>query len=299
MIVKRWKKSGKKKRTPRLFILVISGISLVCLFLSSLWLYSSSSTVRISSSIYRDIVSARADPLEEALGNYNDDPSIQEDARPKVAIIIDDLGYDPDLAFSFIQLDLPLCFSVLPHAPFTGLVVQEANDEGCEVMLHLPMEPKDYPSVDPGPGALFLSMAEHEIIEILDQDLREVPGARGVNNHMGSSFTENRDKMLVVLKELKKRRLFYVDSLTTSGTVGFDLAREIGLAAARRSVFIDNDLTPKAIRKQMEQLLSIARRSGSAIGIGHPHKETLRVLEEYYSRVKHEFQVVPVSALVM
>ena len=133
---------------------------------------------------------------------------------------------------------------------------------------------------------------------MLEQDLEDVPGAKGVNNHMGSSFTENREKMLIVLKELKKRNLFYIDSRTTSDTVGFKLARDMGLPAAKRSVFLDNDLAPKSIRIQLERLLSMARHSGFAIGIGHPHKETLEILREYQSGIKTEFYVVHVSELV-
>jgi len=220
-----------------------------------------------------------------------------KDVRSRVAIIIDDLGYDPDIAFSFIQLNLPLSLSVLPCAPFTDLIVREATEKGSELILHLPMEPKHYPSVNPGPGALFLSMEEQEILRMLDQDLEDIPGARGVNNHMGSSFTENREKMLIVLKELKKRNLFYIDSRTTSDTVGFKLARDIGLPAAKRSVFLDNDLAPKAIKIQLERLLSMARHSGFAIGIGHPHEETLEILREYQSGIKAEFHVVYVSEL--
>ena len=221
-----------------------------------------------------------------------------KDVRSRVAIIIDDLGYDPDIASSFIHLDLPISLSVLPCAPYTDLIVKEAHENGCEIILHLPMEPKHYPSVNPGPGALFLSMEEQEILRILDKDLKDIPGARGVNNHMGSSFTENRDKMLVVLRELKKRNLFYIDSRTTSNTVGFKLAKNMGLPAAKRSVFLDNDLAPKAIRIQLERLLSMARHSGFAIGIGHPHKETLEVLTEYHSGIKAEFNIVNVSELV-
>jgi polysaccharide deacetylase 2 family uncharacterized protein YibQ len=220
-----------------------------------------------------------------------------KEVRSRLAIIIDDLGYDPDIALSFIQLDLPLSLSVLPSAPFTDLIVRKATEKGCELILHLPMEPKHYPSVNPGPGALFLSMGEKEIRQVLDQDLRDIPGARGVNNHMGSSFTENRDKMLVVLRELKNRNLFYIDSRTTSNTVGFKLAKNIGLPTAKRSVFLDNDLAPKAIRIQLERLLSMARHSGFAIGIAHPHKETLEILREYRSGIKAEFQIVNVSEL--
>ena len=221
-----------------------------------------------------------------------------ESVRPKVAIIIDDLGYDSEMASSFIQLDMLLSFSVLPSAPFTGIVAGEASEKGCEILLHLPMEPKNYPSVKPGPGALFLAMDEAEIRRILDQDLQEVPEARGVSNHMGSSFTEDHGKMFIVLNELKKRNLYFIDSRTSSHTVGFDLAKKIGVPAAKRSVFLDNDPRPKAIEIQMERLLNMAKHKGAAIGIGHPYKETLTVLKEYFSILKTEYCLVHVSALV-
>ena len=102
----------------------------------------------------------------------------------------------------------------------------------------------------------------------------------------------------MILKHLKKRNLFFVDSLTTSRSVGVKLARKIGLPAAGRSVFLDNDLSKEAIRMQIDRLLSIARHSGDVIGIGHPHKETLEVLGEYCPKINSEFNVVPVSDLV-
>lgn len=218
--------------------------------------------------------------------------------RPKIAIIIDDLGYDSDMAFAFIKLDLMLSFSVLPSAPFTGVVARKAKKEGREILLHLPMEPKKYPLVKPGPGALLLSMGEEEIRRTLDQDLKEIPEARGVSNHMGSSFTEDHNKMLIVLTELKRRNLYFIDSRTSGNTVGFSLARKIGVMAAKRSVFLDNDPGPKAIRMQMERLLNMAKNMGAAIGIGHPYEETLRILKEYGSQLKTEYRLVHVSELV-
>ena len=115
---------------------------------------------------------------------------------------------------------------------------------------------------------------------------------------MGSYFTERYDKMTLVLSELKKRNLFYIDSRTTSRTVAFELAKKMGVPVAKKSVFLDNDLSLKAIKVQMERLLGIARYSGTAVGIGHPHKETLRVLNEYLDQLKSDFRVVPVSELV-
>ncbi|MDY6881795.1 MAG: divergent polysaccharide deacetylase family protein [Thermodesulfobacteriota bacterium] len=217
--------------------------------------------------------------------------------KGKVAIIIDDLGYDLKIASSFIQMDIPLSFSVLPSATFTDSIVRQVNQKGGELILHLPMEPKKYPSVDPGPGALLLSMTRDELKDVLDRDLGDIPGARGVNNHMGSSFSEDRRCMKVVLKELKERGLYFVDSLTTNRTVGYELAKEMGLPVTKRSVFLDNNLEKKAIRMQMERLFNIARHSGSAVGIGHPHQETLDILNEYHAKMKREIQLVPVSEL--
>jgi len=222
----------------------------------------------------------------------------RRDCRPKVAIIIDDLGHHHDLDLSLIKLDLPLSLAILPCAPFTDVMVREATRKGCEILLHQPMEPKDYPCVNPGPGALLLSMNNHEIREILDRNLRQVSGARGVNNHMGSSFTENREKMSLVLRELKRRDLFFIDSRTTNGTVGFEQAKKMGVRAAQRTVFLDNNTDPDVICDQMERLLRFARQSGAAIGIGHPYCETVEMLSKYQRRLRREVDIVPVSEIV-
>ena len=229
---------------------------------------------------------------------FNANARAPQAAKPKIALIVDDLGYDPEMARSFLNLDLSLSLSVLPSAPFTDLIVQEVSKRRRELMVHLPMEPKGYPAVDPGPGALLNRMSEPEIYRLLDQALKKVPGARGVNNHMGSSFTENKGKMEWILRELKRRNLFYVDSLTTCRTVGFKLAKEMGVPAGKRSIFLDNELSGKSIERQVERLLNVARHSGSAIGILHPHRETLEVLKAYESRMKTEFEVVSASDLV-
>lgn len=293
---------NKKKR---LFLLILLPVSLVSIILLSVYFYILTTAITVSPPIYEEIHSSTNDSqsvINKTYYTISKPPprnNIQEeDLRPKVAIIIDDLGYDSALAFSFLKLNLELSLSILPSAPFTDIIVREANNKGREIILHQPMEPKDYPSVDPGPGALFLSMNQRDIRQILDKNLREIRGAKGVNNHMGSSFTKSREKMLLVLQEFKNRGLFYVDSRTTRGTVGFEQAKRIGLPAAERTIFLDNNLDPKAIRVQIELLLEIARDFGSAIGIGHPYNETFEILEKYQNRLKEEFDVVPVSELV-
>jgi uncharacterized protein len=217
---------------------------------------------------------------------------------PKIAIVIDDIGNDYDLAEGFMKINLPLTLSVLPESRYGKDIAEKARKKGFEVILHLPMEPKNYPDVNPGPDALLTKMTEGEIKAIVDQDINKVPGARGANNHMGSSFTENQDKMRYVLMELKEKNLFYLDSRTTSNSIGFKLAQEMGIPTAKKNVFLDDDLSSKAVRYQIERLLGTARQSGEAIGIGHPHKTTLEVLKDCEGVLKKNFKVVPVSELM-
>lgn len=217
---------------------------------------------------------------------------------PKIAIIIDDLGYDESLAREFIDLDLPLTLSILPFTPYTGSIAHRARQGGREVMLHLPMEPRSYPRLNPGDGVLLVSMERDTILKVLDMDLSEIPFVAGVNNHMGSRFTENKEKMMVVLGELKRRGLYFVDSKTSRNSVAFDLAKQIEIRTARRDIFLDNDLSEGSLGVQMDRLLNLARHRGQAIGIGHPHKETLWFLTRLQLILKKEAEVVPVSRLV-
>jgi polysaccharide deacetylase 2 family uncharacterized protein YibQ len=217
---------------------------------------------------------------------------------PKIGIIIDDLGYDNRLASAFMGVDLPLTLSVLPFTPKSKAIARKAAKEGRETMLHLPMEPLRYPAVNPGEGVLLVSMDKAVIRETLVRDLSEVPLVVGVNNHMGSRFTENEEKMAVVLEELHKRNLFFIDSRTTAASVAFKVAREMKMRTAKRDIFLDNDLSENALKIQMERLLSLARQKGHAIGIGHPHKETLEFLKTQQMTFNAHAEVVPVSRLL-
>ncbi len=217
--------------------------------------------------------------------------------RPQVAIIIDDLGYDRRLASELFKLELPLTLSVLPSAPYAKEIAAEARAHGFELLLHMPMEPRNPNGSNPGPAVLTMDMGEKQIREILSESLAKIPGARGVNNHMGSMFTEDREKMTVFLGELKKKGLFFVDSRTSSNTIGKSLARQMGVPAAERNVFLDHDLQFEALRVQMDRLLGLSRSQGAGVGIGHPHRETVELLEEYLPKLRREYQIVPVSDL--
>jgi polysaccharide deacetylase 2 family uncharacterized protein YibQ len=217
---------------------------------------------------------------------------------PKIALIMDDLGYEKRIATALIQMEIPITLSFLPQAPNGKSLTEAAARTGKEVMLHAPMERKDFSRTGLGPGALLSDMSEDEIRRTLQDDLESITAVRGVNNHMGSYFTEQADTMAVVLREIRQWDLYFIDSRTTPKTIAYDLAKEMGVPTAKRDVFLDNDLSNNSIRFQMERLLGLAEQSGHAIGIVHPHEETLSILQDYLPVLKKRVEVVPASQLV-
>nr|WP_281382996.1 divergent polysaccharide deacetylase family protein [Dissulfurirhabdus thermomarina] len=218
-------------------------------------------------------------------------------ARPRVALLIDDLGYDLELDRAFYEIDADLSFSFLPGAPYTEVLAGEAARRGRDVLVHVPMEPMD-PGVDPGPGALRVDLPPGELRARLRWCLSEVPGAVGANNHMGSRFTRDAAAMSVVLAELRHRGLFFVDSRTASGSTGLATAAALGVPAAARTVFLDDDPSPRAIRRQLRRVVAAARRRGEVVAIGHPYPATWEVLSEELPRLRSQVELVPVHVLV-
>ena len=179
-----------------------------------------------------------------------------------------------------------------------AMIAQAADAKGLEVMLHLPMEPEEYPRVDPGPGALLTSMSPDELIRQLTEDIQAVPGVKGVNNHMGSKMTAVSSQMYQVFSILKKEGLFFIDSRTTVNTLCKPSARLLQVPFAERDVFLDHVTTADFVRKQLNELMEKAERNGSAIGIGHPHEVTIQVLDEMLPELKERVHIVPASRLV-
>ena len=215
----------------------------------------------------------------------------------RVALVIDDLGTSVDELHPLEGLGVPVTYSVLPYGDQTPEVVSELRQRRAEILLHLPMEPRN--GEDPGPGALLQGMSDEELKEKTLEALRAVPGAVGVNNHMGSKLSEEEGPMTAVLRVLAARGLFFLDSRTSAQTVGYKVARELGVPAAERQVFLDGDPTPEAIEAQFQRLLALARTHGSAIAIGHPHPETLAALEREIPKARAEgYEFVPVSYLL-
>ncbi len=218
--------------------------------------------------------------------------------NPQVAIVVDDLGESEQDVQSLLDINIPLTFAVLPQRPFSRSIAQRLHSLGSEIILHLPLEPEDK-DVNLGKGMLLLSMPREELLSRLRENLDSLPYLTGVNNHMGSAFTANEEGMRVVLGELKERGLFFLDNRTTAETVGLKVARELGVRAAERSVFLDNEEDPEYISSQLDKLIRMAREKGSAVGTCHPSSTTIRVLTEKLPEFSAQgIDFVPVSALV-
>ena len=222
---------------------------------------------------------------------------VPDEKLPLVALIVDDLGYDKKIAKKFLALNVNLTFSILPHSPFQNEIARLASSKGIEIMLHLPMEPVEYPDVNPGPGTLLSSMSPDELISQLEDDLNALPGITGVNNHMGSKLTAESTQMYQIFSILKQRGLFFIDSRTTSDSMGRPSARLFQIPFAERDVFIDHYLKPNFIRKQIKELIRIARSNGAAVGILHPHSTTYQILREELPELQNQVQLVSASKI--
>jgi polysaccharide deacetylase 2 family uncharacterized protein YibQ len=216
-----------------------------------------------------------------------------------VAIVIDDLGLNRPAARRAIGLPGPLTLSFMTYAHDLSELSAGAHAAGHELLLHVPMQPTD-PAFDPGPKVLRADLSDREIRRRLDWALGRFGGFVGINNHMGSKFTQSAEAVGVVMRELRARDLLFLDSMTTADSVAWNVAGRTGVPYARRDVFLDNDWrNPAAIRRQLDHLEKIARLQGFAVGIGHPHRATLDVLAKWLPQARrHGLALVPISAIV-
>lgn len=313
-------RASKKKRkatfSPKLqFMKIIAGLTLLVCLLIAAGLLANRLLMRPAPSVAPapkpiPIREPKAGPVHHSVPDYEafhretvpPPPPIQR-VKPvtngiPVAIIIDDIGYDRKMADGFLDLDVPLTFSVLPMGTFNHSIIDKSLKKDVEIMLHQPMEPGNYPDVNPGPGALLTSMTPDELIAQLNENLARIPGVKGVNNHMGSKLTASAAQMRQIFTILKKRQLFFVDSRTTAETLCRPSAELLHLPFAERDVFIDHIQTEKFVRKQLKLLIKRARKQGYAIGIAHPHPVTLKVLKEMLPELKEAVYLTHASEVV-
>lgn len=209
-------------------------------------------------------------------------------AQGRLAIIIDDVGYNLALGKRTADLNGDFTLSVLPFTPHGVELAQRAHQRGKEIMLHAPMSNRhNYPL---GRGGLVSGMQRADFLKVLRQNLADIPHIQGVNNHMGSQLTEQAEPMRWLMEELKMRGLYFVDSRTSAQTQALMMAEEIQLPSRKRDVFLDDKRTRSNIQYQLLRALKMAQQRGSAIAIGHPYPETLAELE-HLQPLLNQYQV--------
>jgi polysaccharide deacetylase 2 family uncharacterized protein YibQ len=214
-----------------------------------------------------------------------------------IAVVLDDVGVARSHAELAIDLPGVITLSFMTYADGVADMAARARAKGHELMLHVPMEPLGH-EIDAGPNVLQVGASESELLKRLDWGLERFPGYIGINNHMGSRFTQDERGMGVVLAELKRRNLLFLDSRTISDTVGDKIAARMGVAHVMRDVFLDNEMDEAAVVKQLMQTERIAASKGQAIAIGHPHPATIAAIRAWMPKAAARgFVVVPLSAV--
>jgi hypothetical protein len=218
-------------------------------------------------------------------------------AARRVALVVDDLGRSLAEIGRLERLGVPLSYAVLPFEPRTREVVERLRAAGAEILCHLPLEGRE--GANPGPGAIREDDPMRRVARRTREAIDAVPGATGLNNHMGSKVTADREAMGAVIEVVAERGLFFLDSRTTADSVAYELARRAGVPTARRAVFLDGEREPAAIRAEFERLLAEASERGAAIAIAHPHAATFDALDELVpAALAAGYEFVPVSYLL-
>lgn len=217
----------------------------------------------------------------------------------KLAVIVDDCGYDMSSVRTLLNTGLPLNFAVLPYKPYSNDVLEMIKSDGRVAMLHLPMEPVDRSAMSEGSSTICTDMSKDKILELTRKAINSLPGVSGVNNHQGSKATADSATMTTVLQELRNQDLFFVDSRTSSKSVARDKAVAMGVSTARNDIFLDNSSDVQAIRKQIYKAMDIAEKNGSAIAICHARPNTAKAWSMYAEEIKNTgIELVPITDLL-
>lgn len=216
--------------------------------------------------------------------------------KGKIAIVLDDWGYNLDNVDAISQIKYPLTIAILPDLPYSQRIASEAKRNNKEVILHLPMEP--YEKFRLEKNTILTSMDNKSIIRILGYDLDNVKYAKGINNHMGSRATEDKRVMSVIFSELKNKKLYFLDSYVSPKTIASQLAKDKEVRFAKRDIFLDNKPDYEYIKGQLYKLAAKAKRYGKAIGIGHDRKTTIETLRSVMPKLEKDgYKFVYVSEI--
>lgn len=213
------------------------------------------------------------------------------ETKPRLVFVIDDIGSNMKYHRELKALGNQVTYAILPQLRYSKKFGDIGKSTGAEVILHLPLEARD--GRYPGPGLITTQMDEKTVRSTIDRNLGTVPHHAGVNNHMGSLGTSDPRLMEIILKDLKERGLFFLDSRTSSDSISLGIGKKMGIPILKRDVFLDNEDNQAAVRTRVYELATLARKKGFAIGIGHYRYNTLKVLSEEIPRLKREgFEIV-------
>ncbi len=227
-------------------------------------------------------------------------PAPPPTGKVRIALVIDDMGWNKEISKEIEKINRPLTLSFLPKAPYSKDIFDAMKkNEHFELILHLPLEPGP-PAQCFDKGLIKTGMSKEEIVRQFSDNIHDFyPHVKGMNNHMGSLFTADEEKMRILLAEAQSKNMFFVDSMTTKKSRGYEIAKEMGIKTAQRDVFLDNESSPAYIEKQVRELVETAKKQGTAVGIGHARKNTISVLKNIIPEIEKEgVEIVPVSALL-
>ncbi len=275
----------------RFRIILIAGIAI--LIIAALFIFW-----RISRAPERKIITYKRVIIKPA-AKKKELPCVQKKfSAPKVAIVVDDFGYNMNNLDALFAIKKPVTLSILPNLAYSRRVAELARLKGYEVILHLPLEAHDK-TAPAESGTIRVAMDEKEALSALEKEMASVPGLKGISNHQGSKATEDKVLMAVILRDLKKKGLYFFDSLVTYKSVCRGITLSLGVPYAARDMFLDNINSPDYIEKQVLALRRFAFRKGHAIAVCHDRKNTIAVLSRMMPELSGEGIIfVPLSEMV-
>nr|WP_191091255.1 divergent polysaccharide deacetylase family protein [Pantoea stewartii] len=214
----------------------------------------------------------------------------------KLAIVIDDVGYRPTEENKVLQMPQAISVAVLPDAPYARQMAIKAHQGGHEVLIHLPMAPLSKQPLEK--NTLTPEMSSAEIDRIIRSAVNNVPYAVGLNNHMGSKMTSSLPGMQKVMQALNQYNLYFLDSMTIGNSQSVPAAQGTHVRVLKRRVFLDDSQDINAIRQQFSRAVKLAERDGYAIAIGHPHPNTVRVLQQMLPTLPADITLVTPGQLL-
>ncbi|MCR9220068.1 MAG: divergent polysaccharide deacetylase family protein [Alphaproteobacteria bacterium] len=221
------------------------------------------------------------------------------ETRPQIAVVVTDLGVAPDTAAEAMSLPGPVTLAFAPYARNLPTRIEEARNRGHEVMLTLPMEPRDFPRSDPGPYALMTSLDGEANLERLNWILSRASGYIGLINYQGGAFTADRRSLQPVMAALADRGLVYLDTGEDPGSAAPRAAEVAGAPGLAVDIVADGMLTRGAILTRLTEAEVVAKAQKTAVVLVRPYAMTLDRVKGWAQELEAKGIVLaPLSAVI-